>query len=374
MNDDELYEKLREHLDGLPVGMPATESRVEIRLLKMVFSPVEARLATFLGLTPEPAKRIWRRVRRAKDASLPATEQEVGAALEAMWRKGLINGGKDKNTGEWYFASAPLAIGIFEYQLNRLTKEFAEAFEQYVHEAFAGEILGVKTPQLRTIPVEEAIPDDRFVMNYDQLRHIIETRSPISLAECVCRQTKRVLGGSCEHPEEFRETCFQFGAAAHSYVEQGQARFVTKEEALEVLRRAQEEGLVIQPSNSQRPFCICCCCGCCCEVLTNAKRYDKPARFFATNHFSEVDPDLCAACGTCVERCPMGAATLDDDVAKIDVDRCIGCGVCIPTCSAGAITLKKRGEELVPPADTVEMYTRMMEEKAARQRGGGPAA
>ena len=172
----------------------------------------------------------------------------------------------------------------------------------------------------------------------------------------------KLVGNGCDH---MKEACFQFGGAAYFYIEHGLGREVSQEEALELIRQAQKEGLVLQPGNSQRPFAICCCCGCCCEVLKSAKRLDEPAQFFATNHVSEVDADTCAGCGTCVEECPMDALSLVDDVATVALDRCIGCGVCVVACPIEAIALKKTREdnELTPPKNTSEMYMKIFMEK-----------
>ena len=140
-------------------------------------------------------------------------------------------------------------------------------------------------------------------------------------------------------------------------------RLITKEETLEILQRAEDEGLVIQPSNSQQPFVICCCCGDCCAVLTAAKRFPKPAAIFATNYYAEIDPALCFGCEICVTRCQMEAPTILSETLSINLDRCIGCGLCVPTCPTGAITLRKKKKELVPPKTTEDLYTKILVRK-----------
>ncbi|MHA1731302.1 MAG: indolepyruvate ferredoxin oxidoreductase subunit alpha [Promethearchaeota archaeon] len=364
-NDEDVYRRLQQHLDNMPVGFPAAESGAEIRLLKHLFTPDEAALALKLTFTPEPVKRIFRRVRKTG-----ISVEELEAKLDRMVEKGCLNAGKNPQTGEKFYANAFFAIGMFEYQVGKLTREFVEDMEQYLQEAFIGEFYKTGIPQLRTIPIEASVEDEKFVSTYDEVRKIFETRSPISVAECVCEQAQKLRGSTCHH--ETKERCFQFGTGAHYYVENGLAREISKEEALEILDKVQEEGLVLQPTNSQKPIALCCCCGNCCEVLTHAKKLPKPAELFSTNHYSEVDPDACSGCGVCEERCPMDAVTLDDGVAHINRDYCIGCGVCIPTCPSDAIHLRKKDKEIVPPRNTMEMYTKMMHEKAklAREEKG----
>ena len=81
------------------------------------------------------------------------------------------------------------------------------------------------------------------------------------------------------------------------------------EQALALAQRAEEDGMVLQPENTQDPHFICCCCGCCCGVLVSAKKLPRPAEYFDANYFAEVDEDLCVECGTCQDRCAMDAIT-----------------------------------------------------------------
>jgi len=280
--------------------------------------------------------------------------------LDAMVAKGAINGGKNYKTGEKHYSSALLAVGIFEYQVGRLTREFMEDFEQYMEEGFRNQFSETATPQLRTIPIKQSIKAENFVSTYDDVTRLIETLHPISVSNCICREGKELLGKPCSHT---RETCFQFGGAARHYIEQGLGREVGSDEALAIIKKSQEEGLVLQPGNSQKPFAICCCCGCCCEMLINMKRLPDPSKHFSSNHYSLVAADECTGCGSCVEICPMDAIEMVKDISRIDLQRCIGCGVCVPQCPVEAISLQKKPAEKVPPGNTVEMFMKIMHEK-----------
>jgi Na+-translocating ferredoxin:NAD+ oxidoreductase subunit B len=311
-----------------------------------------------LDFKPEPLRRIHKRVRKIKEMSIETLE----AMLDTMIKKGSLVGGKDRETGEKFYANAFLAVGMFEYQINRLTKEFLKDFEQYLKESWIGEYKKSGVPQLRTVPIEKSIEHENFVATYDDMRNIIMTRKPITVSPCICRQGKKLLGEGCDSP---METCFQFGTAAYMYKENGWGREVTKDEALQILEKSQEAGLVIQPGNSQKPLSLCCCCGCCCEILSNAKRLPNPSELYATNHVSSIDQEKCIGCGTCVDRCPMDALKLnDDDKAEVKPKRCIGCGVCVPSCPENAIHLTKKGDQLVPPESNLEMFMKIMEAKA----------
>jgi electron transport complex protein RnfB len=356
--ENDVYRKLQQHLDQMPIGYPATKSGVEIRLLKFFFTPEEAEIATLLDYNPEPLKRIFKKVKKAKDITI----EKLETMLDRMLKKGSLNGGKNPATGEKFFAAAFLAVGMFEYQINRLTPEFVKDFEQYMEEAFIHEYKKSGVPQLRTVPIEQSVEHENFVATYDDVRKIIETRKPITVAPCICRKAKKLIGEGCDN---ISETCLQFGTAAYTYKDNGLGREITKDEALAILKKGEEAGLVLQPGNSQKPGWICMCCGCCCEVLTAAKKLPNPGEVYSTNHISSIDAEKCIGCATCVDRCPMVALRLNDDSkAEVSPKRCIGCGVCVPACPESAIKLVKRAVERIPPENNLDMYMRIMEGKA----------
>jgi NAD-dependent dihydropyrimidine dehydrogenase PreA subunit len=141
---------------------------------------------------------------------------------------------------------------------------------------------------------------------------------------------------------------------------------VSREEALEVLRKNEEAGLVPSPANAQKVGGMCSCCGCCCGMLKAIKLHPHPSSLVKSNFFAQVDEDLCAGCETCVERCQMEAIFMEDDRATIDLKRCVGCGLCVTTCPTKALSLRKKAfqELYVPPAKPVDTYLQI-----ARERG-----
>lgn len=357
----DIYRELQKHLDKMPVGYPATESGVEIRILKHLFSPEQAELALYLTYQPLPLKKIYRRAKK-----LGINIEELEKKLDEMYDKGIINYGKSGE--EKFYANAPLAIGMYEYQLNSLTEDFVKDIYQYFEEAFIHEYNKSGIPQLRTIPIEQSLAPEQTVSTYDDLRSIIENiGEPIAVAECICRQAKDLISEPCKKTD-LRHICFSFRRAAENYLEQGFAKKISKEEALNLLEKAEEDGLVLQPGNSMRPMCICCCCDCCCEILVNQNRLPEPTQFFATNYIAEVDEDLCIGCGTCEERCNMDAVHVEDAIAQVDKKRCIGCGVCVPTCTSEAIKLYKKEDVIIPPKNTAATYMAIMDKKAELAR------
>ena len=361
-NESQIYRDLQKHLDRMPVSYPATESGVEIRLLKHLFTPEEAKIATQLSMIPEPVERIYK---RAKKSGMSI--EELREILDRLVHKGCIVASQKGD--EKLYGNAPLAIGMYEFQVDRLTKDFAKDFLQYLDEAFAEEIAKTRIPLLRTIPVGKSIPvpEKYQVSSYDNVKKLVENApGPVAVANCICRQVKDLVGESCAQTD-LRETCLIISPdEAKYYVDVGIGRYITKEECLDILEKVQEAGLVLQPVNALRPEAICCCCGDCCGILMFVKKFPRPADYYATNYYAEVDAELCTGCQICIERCQLGALFMTNGVASINLDRCIGCGNCVVTCESNAIQLKKKEEEALPPKDMSDLYTKILSKKVGK--------
>ncbi|MFX0075664.1 MAG: DUF362 domain-containing protein [Candidatus Hermodarchaeota archaeon] len=360
--DSDIYRKLQQHLDTLPIGYPATESGVEIRILKFLFSPIEAEIALNMRFIPEPIKKIYRRV---KNSGLTISELEK--TLETMFIKGGIRKARlerEDGTEEILYQNSPLAVGMFEYQVNRITKEFYEDFEQYMEEAFREEFSSTKINQLRTIPVEKSVSHEHNIATYDELKNIFEDAEQIAVSPCICHKAYDLLDKSCN---SMTERCFTINSSALNAVNRGYGHVITKKEAFSILEQAQEEGLVIQPGNAKRPSYICCCCSCC-DLLTNIKKLDRPWDLITSNYYAEVDSSQCIGCETCLERCKMDAIQIEDNVALIDKLLCIGCGNCVVTCPEKAIELKKKEMESIPPETSTHLFLKIMDKKAELRR------
>ncbi len=356
-NDIEVYRKLQEHFDKMPIGFPAVKSGSDLRLLKHLFTPEEAKIAMLLKFgwdrDLETLETIFKRAKKTE-----ISIEELEQILDRMAKKGSI---MSKREGDkTYYGNALLVVGMFEFQVNKLTKEFVKDFEEYYMEAWLPESMKVKAAQLRTIPVEQSIEPEHNVSTYDDLEKLLETTDgPIVIVNCICKQAKDVLETPCKVTER-REICMGFGKMAQLYIDQGWGRQINNEEALDILRKNEEEGHVFQPDNSQNLSFICSCCGCCCENLTKLVLLPNPGDFSITNYYAEVDSDLCSGCGTCVEICPMKAISLKDDISLIKRKRCIGCGNCVAKCPEEAISLYKRERQFTPFPTMDYLFDRVM--------------
>jgi electron transport complex protein RnfB len=345
------YKVLAAHLDKLPAGFPPTQSGVELRILKRLFSPQEAEIAVGLTMMPEPAAAIAQRLGR--------NENELGPLLESMSRKGLIF--RSVRKGQTTYMAAQFVIGIWEYHLNDLDKELIKDVNEYLPHFVTNGWTNVKTKQLRVIPISKKIAGDMTIMPYEVAEEIINQQSKIVVSPCICRKEHAMMGDGCGKP---LEVCLVFGTGAYYYEENGLGRDIDRQEALEILKTGREAGLVLQPSNSRKPTNICMCCGCCCQVLKNLKALDSPARVVHTNYYAQVIEEDCTACETCADLCPMDAITVEA-TAMVNPERCIGCGVCVYNCPSDAISFKQKEASnlYVPPANTVETYLNIAKEK-----------
>jgi Na+-translocating ferredoxin:NAD+ oxidoreductase subunit B len=357
--EDDIYQRLRKELDRLPIPFPATKSGVELRLLHKLFTREEAEIALHLSAIPEKASKIHKRL-----GNTNISPEHLAQSLNRMVRKGAIRAVRNRrNRDEFRYGKMPLALGMFEAQVDKITKDLAEDFFEYGEEAFGAAVVGNKTNQMRTIPLNLRIEPDYHVSNYDDITKIIgDSPGPFAVMNCICRQAKDKTGHSCSRTED-RESCILIEGGVEFARNLDVGREVSKTEVLQLISKAKKAGLVLQPENTQHPHFVCCCCGCCCGVLSAAKLFDKPAEYLHSNYFATVEAEKCRLCETCLERCPMDAFSRTNNHMEVSLDRCIGCGACISTCRAKAIQLIRKERVKVPPRTAMDMYKNIMLER-----------
>ncbi|MCP5095122.1 MAG: 4Fe-4S ferredoxin [Chloroflexi bacterium] len=344
----DIYIRLAKHLDKLPGGYPATESGVELRILQRLFSPEDAELALHLSLIAEEPRVIAHR------AKIPVSE--ATQRLAQMEQNRLIMA-YEKEGKPTLYQAMHFVVGFWEGQVNKLDTQLVEDFEAYLPQLFDPDSWQ-KSPQLRTIPIGESIDTRSEVTPYTQVEALIRHHTTYSVSNCICRQEMHVLDEPCDKP---LESCLGFGSAAEHIVRTGRGRAISREEVMTILKRAEETGLVVQPSNTKKASFICTCCGCCCGVLRSIKQYNKPADLVSSFFRAALDLDECTSCGVCETRCQMEAIYMDNGDVILDLDRCIGCGLCVTTCPTEALMLAPKPESEQPyvPNNIVENYIKL---------------
>jgi Pyruvate/2-oxoacid:ferredoxin oxidoreductase delta subunit len=316
---------------------------VELRILRRLFTPEDAELAMHLSLIAEEPRVIARR------AKIPV--EEATRRLAEMEKKGLVYATHREGRAPRYLAT-PIVIGFYEFQVNKLVPELVEDIEEYGSTWFDLDVWK-KAPLLRTIPVGESIDPHLEVMAYERAEELVRGQDRFAVAPCICRQERELAGHRCDKP---METCLIFGDSAAYYVRNEMGRYISQEEALQILALAEEAGLVLQPGNAKKAGNICTCCGCCCRILKSIKDHPKPASIVSSAFVAALDVNTCEGCGTCELRCQMEAVYVDNGHATLDLDRCIGCGLCVPTCPSESLSLVRKSATVQPtvPKDVVD--------------------
>jgi NAD-dependent dihydropyrimidine dehydrogenase PreA subunit len=358
---EKVYRKLQRHLNRQAVGFPATRSGVEIKLLKHIFSPKDAEIATCLGYRTEPLETVFERAKH-----IFKSPNELASALDRIHQQGGIH--SHMHNGRRMYSNIPLIIGMYETQNSRLSPEFVEDFNQYTRDRkFGIEFLSTNLPQMRTIPVAKSIEPRHGTHTFDEVIGLLENADPpIALLDCICRQKKATEGKPCEMTGR-KETCLDFGEMAQSFLMSGRGREISRQEAVAIIEQNQKDGLVLQVSNTKKTFHVCSCCGCCCGFLEVLKKLPKPLEFWSSNFYARVDQNTCEGCGDCSNRCQMGAVAVDaqNGSAAVNPTLCIGCGLCVPTCPNQAIHLESNAAPMSPPDDRQDLYDAIM----ARKKG-----
>jgi electron transport complex protein RnfB len=359
--DHAIYRELQRHMDQQAVGFPRARSGADIRFLRMMFTPDEARLALHLSFRPVSETAL---LQSAASVSPP---EQARRLLESMFQKGSVGRKEKEGTVFWY--SWPLVIGMYEAQDGDPSPEFLREAGAYTRTpAYGREFISVRPSQMRTIPINRSITVEHHVAPYDDVRAIIQRAcGPFVVVKCICREATVKRGKSCARTSRV-ETCLGFRAMGAMALRRGHGREVTREEALDILAQNERDGLVFQPSGAQDPEFICSCCGCCCGMLGFQKMIPHPVDFWTSNFHAEIESSACTGCGTCVRRCQVEAVTVDrdDNRAAINLSRCIGCGLCVTTCPAAAVKLVHQTPGIVPPVDEEALYEEIRKNKRGR--------
>jgi len=190
--------------------------------------------------------------------------------------------------------------------------QIGRAFDEYT--AATGAHLAATLPMgsslMRVIPIESAIDGNPQALDIEKISYYMDKYDVYSVSDCSCRAARRIQGEGCGHLET--DMCLHLGPAAEYYAETGKARYVTKEEAYALLKRAEEHGLMHSMPNIHEPGdsdSICNCCACSCFGLRVGLMFGARDAI-SSNYVAQIDEEKCVACGQCVEHCPGKALKL----------------------------------------------------------------
>jgi len=178
---------------------------------------------------------------------------------------------------------------------------------------------------------------------HEKISEILESAKTIAVTECACRTVIR----QCDNPND---VCFSINEFAEILLERGIAKRISKKQALSIVKRCEDLGLVHQLNNSETEGYefLCNCCTCCCTLLRGMIFFGKKGVTTQSRFVSSVNSELCDGCGICVTRCNFGAISIVDSEAVVDKEKCFGCGLCASKCPTIAIELiQVRGPEYI---------------------------
>lgn len=266
-------------------------------------------------------------------AKMKMKEEDIEPVLKEMRTIGVLSGVDHDATleklpdgsypsGYWFTIFVP---GIMEALVDNValaTKypQIPAAFAEYTIKRIIP-LTGNLPPGrgvMRVIPIESAIKDDPDHTEAEEISHYVETATDICVAPCSCRVSRRLQGEGCGHLEA--DMCIQFNAAARHFIETGRSRRITKEECYQILKKAEDNGLMHEMPNIDgdgKTHAMCNCCGCSCFSLRTGE-YFHTNTMVRSNYVSVIDPEKCVACGECVEVCPMNALKMGERLKNIN--------------------------------------------------------
>lgn len=311
-----MYEKicqLANMIDGNPPDFKGTRTPEDagVKLLAAAIDDHEAEIAMLFPTTLTSVDEAA--------AAAGLDPESIREEVEVISQKGVLFCAEVD--GVMKYNRVPWAPGICEHLiLHKGTQgpEVANAFINYTRDivSIIGANFTVGRGNLRAIPIGKAIKAEAATASYEQLKTYLDQSTIFSKADCACRLAQRIVGTPCEHPVE--GMCIQIGPEAEYYIRTNRAVQITREEAEEIILKAERLGLVHQIFNNEginQSTFICNCCGCSCASLRAVSLF-RIADANRSNFIAEVDKDKCVGCGACVENCNTNALALGSSFCK----------------------------------------------------------
>ncbi len=300
------------------------------------------------------------------------SEEELLEKVVALAKKGVMFNQPNRSGVMVYKLMPFVDVGLFEYtfmgplERNEHNIKLAELYSNMFDKLFGmvqnnyDKIIPMLLDQPivdRTVPLlknketgenveisinkDLDVPEEKIIPSQD-IEEIINKFDDIAVGHCFCRHLKDMTDDPCKMDGP-RENCFTFGKSAHHVAENGFGRMVSKEEAMKIMREAEEAGLIHKAYHPHFDIhkdetSVCNCCNCCCGQAG----INTPTRSWV-RYISAINQDKCVSCGTCIEKCQFNALEMNDDNKAERVnDDCMGCGICAVSCPENAIIMEER--------------------------------
>ncbi len=315
--------------------------------------PDSSSLPEVLAMLVTPEEAEWLLALPATPAGLAARvdrpEEQITDALHDLYMRGLVTIREIGADGPIYQVPGVGQLMdhiLFDNRYDALGERFFDLWRDLYNEEFVHAQPQDSDWGFRIIPVEKTLESTSFVLPYEQTSEIIRSARRIAVQSCPCRKRER----RCDNPIEM---CISLNDLADYIMYRGLGRELTADEALALLRQAEELGLIHEVDNIDNAHVICNCCPCCCVLFRSVVHYGLRSAIVKSRFRAQVNPDLCTDCGLCLERCHFGALIPDDGVVVVDAAECYGCGLCASACPVEAIALTEvREPSHIPRAES----------------------
>lgn len=280
----------------------------EYYALESILTPYQAKIALHVDF----------REKKSADDIAKAAEQPIDKVKEALshlaWTGVTFWNTVDDVDMYWHDIFVPGHLEMINNNKEIVEKhpEVAEAFYYFGSKKgpMAAGIMPIGGGPMRVLPIERAIDGNSKKATYEEVTVHLNESEIFSVSDCSCRTSREAMNEGCGHLKE--EMCIQLGHAAQYYIKTGRGREITREEAFEIIRKAEDNGLMHSIPNLDSPghtHAICNCCGCGCYAMRLANEFLNND-IVRSNYKSVVDESKCVACGECVDVCPTNALRL----------------------------------------------------------------
>ena len=258
------------------------------------------------------------------------TREHLVELLEELCQIGIVEYKFENDysaTGEKMYSLPPYIVGSGEYMgmkksmvekdptaamiFDRMAFEPLKGFTQFVPPGGAGMAMHV-------VPVEKAIPAKSESVSHEHLSYWLDKYDLYATIPCVCRMSKEIIDEGAG--EDYEDMCIAVGAMAKFCVDTGRGHYVTYDEVMDILKRAEDMGAVHQITNldgDQRILGICNCSPATCCAIRSSQFFNC-RNLSRSAYVAHVDAENCVACGKCVEVCPAGAVKLGQKLCTKD--------------------------------------------------------
>jgi Pyruvate/2-oxoacid:ferredoxin oxidoreductase delta subunit len=296
-------------------------SEIFPRLLEKLLAPAEMEL---LLSTPGDTKSLARKLGKG--------EPDVARMLHDLYMRGLafITTYVDAEPIWDVIDSGRFMDSVlFDKRYDQYGDEF---FEQW--RAFFNEEMVIHEPShesLRVLPIEEVIRSTR-ILDAESARAMVRNSRRTAVQRCPCRVREK----RCDNP---LDVCISLDEFADYVVSRELGTEIGRQEALSLIERCEDLGLVHQTVNSDAPDVICNCCPCCCSLLRSIIHHGIRTASASSRFRPVVNADTCINCLACTDACHFSAMIDDQGQRGFVAANCFGCGLCAHKCPQSAIEL-----------------------------------